>query len=129
MRLKVKGWPKAVKVGYRRAKSARGLHPSGYREVLIHNPDDIAGIDPETQAIRIAHTVGVRKRILISTMAREREIHVLNPLVRKLEEEQIEEETLLEELPEDLSDDIDDSEIDAKEVPKEPKNAKKKGDR
>jgi len=93
MRLKAKGWPKSVNVGYGGPKIARGLHPSGYEEVLIHTPDEVAEMDPKTQAIRIAHTVGTRKRIQISSLAREKEIHILNPLVRReIEEEKIGEE-------------------------------------
>lgn len=79
MRKKVKGWPKSPRVGYRGPKEARGLHPSGYMEVLVHNVDDVDGVDPKTQAIRIAHTVGARKRVEISARAKEREIHILNP--------------------------------------------------
>lgn len=121
MRFEVKGWPKKVKVGYRGPRSARGLHPSGYKEILVHNPDDIVGLDAETQAIRIAHTVGTRKRILISSIARERKIHVLNPLVRKLEEERIEEE----ELPKELAEDIQDTEIDEEKASIESSSPKK----
>lgn len=101
MRLEVKGWPRRVKVGYGGPKIARGLHPSGCKEVLIHTPDEIAKVDPKTQAIRIAHTVGTRKRIQIASLAREKEIHVLNPLVkREVEEEKIEEEMLEETISE-----------------------------
>ena len=35
MRRKIKGWPPTVTVGYRGPKIARGLHPSGYEEVVI----------------------------------------------------------------------------------------------
>jgi len=97
MRLNVKGWPKSVNIGYGGPRIAKGLHPSGYKEVLVHTPDEAAQVDPKTQAIRIAHTVGTRKRIQIASIAREREIHVLNPLVkREIDEEKVEEETLEE---------------------------------
>jgi large subunit ribosomal protein L32e len=89
MRRKKKGWPKLVEVGYRGPKAARRLHPSGYAEVLVHNVDDLDDVDPDTQAIRIAHTVGARKRIEITARARERAIHVLNP---REEEKPLEEE-------------------------------------
>lgn len=92
MRLKVKGWPKSANVGYGGPKKARGLHPSGYEEVLVHTPDDVVGLNSKTQAIRIAHTVGTRKRIQIDSLARERGIRVLNPLVKKEVEEEITEE-------------------------------------
>lgn len=89
MRKKVKGWPRSVTVGYRGPKEARGLHPSGYEEVLVWNVDDVSGVDPKTQAIRIAHTVGARKRVEISAKAKEEGIHVLNP--KEVVEEEIEE--------------------------------------
>jgi len=92
MRRKKKGWPKSVEVGYRGPKATRGLHPSGYAEVLIRTVDDVDRVDPKTQAIRIAHAVGARKRIEITARAREKDIHVLNPreVERPLAEEEVE---------------------------------------
>jgi len=93
MRRKKKGWPKSVEIGYRGPKAARGLHPSGYIEVLIHTVDDVEKVNPKTQAIRIAHTVGARKRIEITARAGEMDIHVLNPraVEKPLAEEEVEE--------------------------------------
>jgi len=87
MRSERKGWPASVKVGYGSPKSVRGFHPSGYIEILVQNLDDIGNIDPKTQAIRISHTVGAKKRGEIITMATEKGIHILNPK----EEREIEE--------------------------------------
>jgi large subunit ribosomal protein L32e len=89
MRLKIKGWPKTVEAGYRGPAIARGLHPSGRREILIHNPDQLAGVDPKTQAVRIAHTVGMRKRARIISDARRRRLKILNvkETVKPLKEE------------------------------------------
>jgi large subunit ribosomal protein L32e len=78
MRKKVKGWPKYVEVGYRGPKMTRGLHPSGYEEVLIRTLDDVDDINSKTKAIRIYHTVGNRKRVEILEKTRERKIQVLN---------------------------------------------------
>ncbi|RLI18865.1 50S ribosomal protein L32e [Candidatus Bathyarchaeota archaeon] len=87
MRLKKKGWPPSPSVGYRGPKAVRGLHPSGYEEVLVYNVGDLAAIDPETQAIRIAGTVGARKRAQILEEAERRGIKVLNPgLMEEVEE-------------------------------------------
>jgi large subunit ribosomal protein L32e len=91
VRRKMKGWPKRVKIGYRGPRIARNLHPSGYREVLVHNPDEISNLDPHTQAIRIAGAVGTRKKIRIASLARQRGLYIVNPLVTR--EEKIEEET------------------------------------
>ena len=79
MRKKVKGWPVSPTVGYRSPKKTRGLHPSGFVETRVHSVEDLAGIDPELQAIRIARRVGGRKRVEILALAEEKGIHVLNP--------------------------------------------------
>jgi len=57
---------------------ARGLHPSGYQEVLVYNTEGLKKIDPKTQAIRIAQAVGKRKRTKILVEARKRKITILN---------------------------------------------------
>jgi large subunit ribosomal protein L32e len=57
----------------------RGLHPSGFEEVRVHNVDDLAGVDGDVQAVRIASKVGGRKRELIEDECEDREIRVLNP--------------------------------------------------
>ncbi len=93
MRKRVKGWPKSVAIGYRGPKEARGLHPSGYVEVLVRNVDDVGGVNPETQAVRIARTVGGRKRVEILARAEEMGIRVLNPrVVEEVAEEEFAEE-------------------------------------
>jgi large subunit ribosomal protein L32e len=93
MRKHKKGWPKSVEVGYRGPKVARGLHPSGYFEVPVRTIDDLSKVDPKTQAIRIAHTVGMKKRAEISLRASEMGFHILNPLPEIKPEEVAEEET------------------------------------
>ncbi|MEM2111460.1 MAG: 50S ribosomal protein L32e [Candidatus Bathyarchaeia archaeon] len=79
MRKKVKGWPASPNSGYRGLKKARGLHPSGFKEVMVFNLDDLNSVDPKIEAIRIAHRVGDRKRIEIVNKAKEMGIHILNP--------------------------------------------------
>jgi large subunit ribosomal protein L32e len=78
MRLSVKGWPGLVKVGYRVPKLVRGLHPSGYRDVLVHNLAELERLSRETDAARLAAGVGRRKRIEIAKRAKELGIRVLN---------------------------------------------------
>lgn len=79
MRKDVKGWPPKVKVGYRGPKLARNLHPSAVKEVIIYNVDDLNVIDAKTEAVRIAHTVGAKKRAEILNRAKDLGIRVLNP--------------------------------------------------
>ena len=87
MRKKVKGWPRSPEPGYGGPKEIRGLHPSGYEEIRIQRVDDLSKVDPQRQAIRIAHTVGAKKRVEISARAEERGIRILNPRrVKEIEE-------------------------------------------
>ena len=92
IRRKIKGWPAGVSVGYKGPKVARGLHPSGYREVLVYNVQDLSNIDPSIQAARIAHTVGKRKRALIVAETKNLKVKILNfkalPETEKKEEEE-----------------------------------------
>lgn len=78
IRLEVNGAPAKPKAGYRTDKDIRGLHPSGYEEVMVHNTDDLEKVDPENEAVRIGSTVGGRKRAEIIEKADDEEIKVLN---------------------------------------------------
>lgn len=79
MRLEVKGKPPRVKIGYRQPKVLRGLHPCGLKEVLVHTPAEVEKVDPSKHCIRIASTVGKKKREEILQLAKKNGIIVLNP--------------------------------------------------
>ncbi|MFP4188738.1 MAG: 50S ribosomal protein L32e [Halobacteriales archaeon] len=78
-RKNIKGKGAEVGVGYGKPAEARGLHPSGFEEVLVHRPEDLDGVDSDTQAVRIGSSVGGRKRERIEERALDDEIRVLNP--------------------------------------------------
>ncbi len=67
-----------ARVGYGKVAAARGLHPSGFEEVLVHKAGHLDGLDPERQAIRIGSSVGNRKRSRIHERADELGLRVLN---------------------------------------------------
>ncbi|RLI30135.1 50S ribosomal protein L32e [Candidatus Bathyarchaeota archaeon] len=119
MRLRKKGWPKVVKIGYRGPRKARGLHPSGFEEVLVYNVWDLEGLDPERQAVRIAHGVSSRKKLEICTRADELGIYVINPVrfeeIPEEELEEVPEEELEEELAEE-EEELTEEEIGGEEV-------------
>ncbi|MEE8232868.1 MAG: 50S ribosomal protein L32e [Thermoplasmata archaeon] len=73
--------PSMPSSGYRGPRGVRGFHPSGFREVLVHRPAELDGLNPETQAARIAHSVGTRKRVSIQDRADELGIRILNRVV------------------------------------------------
>jgi len=74
-----------VAPGFRSPKAARGLHPSGFEEVRVHNADDLDDLDGDTQAVRIASKVGGRKRERIEEICEDEEIRVLNPTYIEVE--------------------------------------------
>jgi large subunit ribosomal protein L32e len=96
VRRKIKGWPASPSVGYKGPKIARGLHPSGYREVAIFNAEGLAAVDPNTQAIRIAHTVGRKKRATIIAEAKRLNVKILNVKVSAQEKKPEDEEETAE---------------------------------
>jgi large subunit ribosomal protein L32e len=78
VRMSIKGWPPPVSSGYGGPRVSRGLHPSGYEEILVYNVEQVSKVTPDTQAVRIAHAVGKRKRTGILAEARRKKIVVLN---------------------------------------------------
>ena len=67
-----------VRIGHGKVAAARGLHPSGFREVAVKNPNDLEEMNPELEAARVGATFGGRKRELIHARADELGIRVLN---------------------------------------------------
>lgn len=65
-------------IGYKNPSIIRGLHPSGYEEVLVHTPSEVKDVDPEAEAIKVGSSVGKRKKIAILNKADEKNIKVLN---------------------------------------------------
>jgi large subunit ribosomal protein L32e len=90
IRRKILGWPPGPSTGYKGPLVARYLHPSGYKEFLVFNVADLSKIDPTTQAARVGHTVGKRKRALIVEEAKKLNIKLLN--IKITTEEEVAEE-------------------------------------
>jgi large subunit ribosomal protein L32e len=64
------------------------LHPTGFEEKLVYNIKDLASINPQKQACRIASSVGTKKRLDMMKKAGEMKVKVLNPLrleIKKVE--------------------------------------------
>lgn len=78
LRINLKYRPSKVRVGFRAPKLVRGLHASGFEEVMIHTVKELDTIDPKKQAVRIGGTVGTKKRLEIAKRADELAIRVLN---------------------------------------------------
>ena len=72
------GKPDMPAIGYRTPKATRGLHPSGYKDVLVYNMEDLENLDPATEAGRISASIGKRKKDAMLAKASELGIKILN---------------------------------------------------
>ncbi len=79
IRLRVKGYPPLVEVGYRSPRLVRGLHPSGLEPVVVASKTDIDKLDPSRHIVYIASSVGMKKRIALVEYARQKGFRVANP--------------------------------------------------
>jgi len=106
MRVKEKAKPVLVSIGYRGPRKVRGWHPKGSPEVMVHNARDIARIIQDQEkskegkktsstkkkagnedtdvVIRIASSVGTRKKIDIMKATCEHNLHVVNPQIKQV---------------------------------------------
>ena len=79
VRRREKGKVEMPFIGWGAKRSERGLHPSGFYEVVVSSPGDLSRIDARTHAAKISSTVGKRKRGEILKRALEMKVRVLNP--------------------------------------------------
>ncbi|MGA7799146.1 MAG: 50S ribosomal protein L32e [Methanoregula sp.] len=77
------------KPGFGSPVAVRGMHPSGFFEVLVFTEKDLENVDAKTQAIRISAGVGARKRKGLQEKAAASGFKILNARVIK---ERVEEE-------------------------------------
>ncbi len=68
-----------VEAGYGSPAAVRGLHPSGFEEIIVNNIKEVESLKIESQAGRIGRTVGARKRSIIEKKAAELGLKILNP--------------------------------------------------
>jgi large subunit ribosomal protein L32e len=74
------------KPGFGSPIAVRGMHPSGFFEVLVSSVKELEGLDPKTQAVRISGTVGDRKLIVLQEAAGSAGLKVLNVKTLKTRE-------------------------------------------
>ena len=94
---------KSPTIGYRGPKKVRGLHPSGYEEVRVHNINDLKDLNNKKHAIKVSTKLGAKKRIGVIDYAQSRGFKVLNLGISQRELESL--EAVLESSIEDLEDD------------------------
>ncbi len=75
-RIRKKSTGYTPKIGYKKPEDERGLHPLGLKEVLVHNVKELAHL--KDVLIRIASSVGKKKREEIRTEAKKKRLRVIN---------------------------------------------------
>ncbi len=78
MRLKLKGYPPLVSVSYSMPSDLRFLHPSGLAPVTVSSVKDLEKLDPSKHIVYISSTVGLKKRIELVKLAKEKGFKVAN---------------------------------------------------
>jgi len=76
------------KPGFGSPIAVRGMHPSGFFEILISSAKELEGFDPKTHAVRIRATVGERTRTGLQEKALAEGFKVLNARLVKTEPNQ-----------------------------------------
>ena len=76
LRQQVAAKGKLVRPGFGSPRDVKGYHPSGFREVLVFNVKDVD--ETHDCVVRIASTVGMKKRREIVAKALEKNLRVLN---------------------------------------------------
>lgn len=69
MRLKLKGYPPMVSVGYRGPSLVRGLHPTGLEPVIVSSEKELENLDPKKHIIYLSSTLSIRKRLKLRELA------------------------------------------------------------
>jgi len=83
--------------GFAGPVAVRGFHPCGMKEALVMTVATLESLDPQTTAIRIGGTVGMKKRMEIQEKALAGGFKILNPKSLATEEPEPEVEEDLEE--------------------------------
>ena len=103
-RMKEKSGVKSPSVGYRSPKKVRGIHPSGYEEVMVFNVNDLKGLNNKKHALKLSGRLGAKKRIALIDYAQNRGFKILNVGISQAELESL--ESMLESSIEDVEEDI-----------------------
>ncbi len=64
--------------GYRNAKAVRGIHPSGYKEIIVRNEKELMALNKDREAAMVSSAVGLKKKNSIVKKANELGVRILN---------------------------------------------------
>jgi large subunit ribosomal protein L32e len=78
MRIGHRGYRRPLEVGWGSPSEVRGLDRSGMKPVLVHNPEELARLDPKTDIAVMAGSVGMKKKITIIEQAGKLGLNISN---------------------------------------------------
>lgn len=78
MRLRYKGYPPIVDIGYRNPEIIRGLHPSGFKPVVVENQKQLESLNPKEHIVYLSSRLGKKKRGEIAQLALQKGFRIAN---------------------------------------------------
>ncbi|KHO51172.1 MAG: large subunit ribosomal protein L32e [archaeon GW2011_AR16] len=78
MRKHLRGRKRSPSPGFGSPRMVRGLSPQGYRPVVVFTPEMLSKINPQTEGVLIAGSVGQKKRAVIVKKTLELKLPLLN---------------------------------------------------
>ncbi|MEM7822985.1 MAG: 50S ribosomal protein L32e [Candidatus Aenigmatarchaeota archaeon] len=76
----IRSYGARVKVGYGSPSEIKGKNWLGLEEVRVFNASELASLDPKRHIVRVASSVGKKKRAEIAKVAEEKGIKIVNKL-------------------------------------------------
>lgn len=76
LRLKKAGHRKKPSIGFGKPKDQKHLHPSGFKFVIVNNPQELSKL--KVKAILLSSALGLRKKLEVLKIAKEMNLKVLN---------------------------------------------------
>lgn len=94
LRLHLKGYGRNRSTGFGSPKVVSGLSREGLKQNIVHNSTELASLNPKSDGIIVARTLGDRKRSTIIKEASDKGFTLLNLTVEKFTKKQEEKATI-----------------------------------
>jgi len=78
MRLHLKGYARNRSTGFGSPRAVHGLSREGLKQIIVHNSSELASLNPKSDGIIVARTLGDRKRSIIIKEASDKGFTLLN---------------------------------------------------
>ena len=88
MRLHLKGYARNCSTGFGSPRAVHGLSREGLKQNIVHNSTELASLNPKSDGVIVARTLGDRKRSTIIKEATDKGFTLLNLTVEKFTKKQ-----------------------------------------